>query len=62
MERMWMVRAEGYTLEVKHRKAKTGSEDNHSFLGGSHKDDCGLYVSTGGFSADAYKLIALRCR
>jgi restriction system protein len=41
-------------VEVKHRKAKMGSQEIRSFLGGRHKDDRGLYVSTGGFSVDAY--------
>jgi restriction system protein len=31
-----------------------GSQDIRSFLGGRHKDDRGLYVSTGGFSKDAH--------
>jgi restriction system protein len=30
-----------------------GSPDIRSYLGGRHKDDRGLYVSTGGFSKDA---------
>ena len=30
-----------------------GSQDIRSFLGGRHKDDKGLYVSTGGFTKDA---------
>jgi len=40
-------------VEVKHRKGKMGSQEIRSFLGGRHKDDKGLYVSTGGFSQDA---------
>jgi restriction system protein len=40
-------------VEVKHRKGAMGSQDIRSFLGGRHKDDKGLYVSTGGFSKDA---------
>jgi restriction system protein len=36
-------------VEVKHRR----SQEIRSYLGGRHKDDCGLYVSTGGFSKDA---------
>ena len=40
-------------VEVKHRTAATGAELVRSFLGGRHKDDKGLYVSTGGFSKDA---------
>lgn len=41
-------------VEVKHRRAAMGSQEIRSFLGGRHKDDKGLYVSTGGFSKDAY--------
>lgn len=41
-------------VEVKHRSGQMGSQDIRSFLGGRHKDDRGLYVSTGGFSKDAY--------
>lgn len=40
-------------VEVKHRKGTMGSQDVRSFLGGRHKDDRGLYVSTGGFTKDA---------
>lgn len=41
-------------VEVKHRsKQKMSSPDIRSFLGGRHKDDRGLYVSTGGFTKDA---------
>ena len=40
-------------VEVKHRRGPMGSQDIRSFLGGRHKDDRGLYVSTGGFSKDA---------
>lgn len=40
-------------VEVKHREGSIGSKDVRSFLGGRHKDDRGLYVSTGGFSKDA---------
>ena len=39
--------------EVKHKKAQTDSTTVRSFLGGRHKDDRGLFVSTGGFSKDA---------
>ncbi|WP_245586771.1 restriction endonuclease [Pseudomonas cremoricolorata] len=35
-------------VEVKHRVARMGSNEIRSFLGGRHKDDRGLYVSTGG--------------
>jgi len=41
-------------VEVKHRpNRQMGSHEIRSFLGGRHKDDRGLYVSTGGFSKDA---------
>ena len=41
-------------VEVKHRPTQQmGSQEIRSFLGGRHKDDRGLYVSTGGFSKDA---------
>jgi len=41
-------------VEVKHRPNETiKAPDIRSFLGGRHKDDKGLYVSTGGFSKDA---------
>jgi restriction system protein len=40
-------------VEVKHRKGTIGATDIRSFLGGRHKDDKGLYVSTGGFTKDA---------
>lgn len=41
-------------VEVKHRKEAMGVPEIRSFLGGRHADDKGLYVSTGGFSRDAY--------
>ncbi|MGA4073534.1 restriction endonuclease [Ralstonia nicotianae] len=41
-------------VEVKHRKGQMGTEKIRSFLGGRHPDDRGLYVSTGGFSKEAY--------
>lgn len=41
-------------VEVKHRKGAMGAQQVRSFLGGRHKDDRGLYVSTGGFSKDAH--------
>lgn len=41
-------------VEVKHRHGQMRSQDIRSFLGGRHKDDRGLYVSTGGFTRDAY--------
>jgi restriction system protein len=40
-------------VEVKHRNQAMGSQEIRSFLGGRHKDDKGLYVSTGGFTKDA---------
>lgn len=40
-------------VEVKHRQGAMGSQEISSFLGGRHKDDKGLYVSTGGFTKDA---------
>jgi restriction system protein len=41
-------------VEVKHRVGSAmGSQEVRAFLGGRHKDDKGLYVSTGGFSKDA---------
>ena len=40
-------------VEVKHRKGQMSSQEIRSFLGGRHKDDRGLYVSTGGFTKDA---------
>lgn len=40
-------------VEVKHRTQSMGSQEIRSFLGGRHKDDKGLYVSTGGFTKDA---------
>jgi len=40
-------------VEVKHRSARMGSNEIRSFLGGRHKDDRGLYVSTGGFTKEA---------
>ncbi|MCS3933566.1 restriction system protein [Bradyrhizobium elkanii] len=41
-------------VEVKHRpNQQMGSPEIRSFLGGRHKDDRGLYVSTGGFSKEA---------
>jgi restriction system protein len=40
-------------VEVKHRKESMGSKEIRGFVGGRHKDDRGLYVSTGGFTKDA---------
>lgn len=41
-------------VEVKHRpNQQMGSQEIRSYLGGRHKDDRGLFVSTGGFSKDA---------
>jgi predicted Mrr-cat superfamily restriction endonuclease len=41
-------------VEVKHRSQAMGSQEIRSFLGGRHVADKGLYVSTGGFTKDAY--------
>jgi restriction system protein len=42
-------------VEVKHRRGQAiGAPEVRSFLGGRHKDDRGLYVSTGGFTREAY--------
>lgn len=41
-------------VEVKHRKGSMGAQDVRTFLGGRHKDDKGVYVSTGGFTKDAH--------
>lgn len=42
-------------VEVKHRKdTRMGSQEIRSFLGGRHPRDKGLFVSTGGFSREAY--------
>lgn len=40
-------------VEVKHRNGAMNSESIRSFVGGRHKDDRCLYVSTGGFTRDA---------
>ena len=40
-------------VECKHRRGAMGSQEIRGFLGGRHKDDKGLYVSTGGFTKDA---------
>ena len=40
-------------VECKHRGGAMGAQQIRSFLGGRHKDDKGLYVSTGGFTKDA---------
>jgi restriction system protein len=41
-------------VEVKHRPSQSMSAPEiRSYLGGRHKDDRGLYVSTGGFTKDA---------
>ncbi len=41
-------------VECRHRTRSTmGAQDIRTFLGGRHKDDKGLYVSTGGFTKDA---------
>lgn len=43
--------------EVKHRKGKMGAPAVRQLLGVLKSGDCGLYVSTGGFSRDAYQVI-----
>lgn len=40
-------------VEVKHRQAKIDSPVLRSFIGGRHRDDRALYVSTGGFTKEA---------
>ncbi|MGV0836889.1 restriction endonuclease [Mycolicibacterium thermoresistibile] len=40
-------------VEVKHRKESINSQGIRGFIGGRHKDDRCLYVSTGGFTRDA---------
>lgn len=40
-------------VEVKHRREQMGSQQIRSFIGGRHKEDRGLYVSTGGFTKEA---------
>jgi restriction system protein len=41
-------------VEVKHRREAMGAPEIRAFLGGRHAEDRGLYVSTGGFSREAY--------
>lgn len=42
-------------VEVKHRESRPmGSQAIRCFVGGRHQSDRGLYVSTGGFTKDAY--------
>ncbi len=41
-------------VEVKHRSGAIGANEVRSFIGGRHQDDKGLFVSTGGFTKDAY--------
>jgi restriction system protein len=40
-------------VEVKHRAGAMGAPQIRGFLGGRHKDDKGLYVSSGGFTKEA---------
>lgn len=40
-------------VEVKHRGQAMGAQQIRSYLGGRHKDDKGLYVSTSGFTKEA---------
>ena len=39
--------------EVKHRREAIGAQQVRGFLGGLRASDCGLYVSTGGFTKDS---------
>jgi restriction system protein len=41
-------------VEVKHRRGAMGAPEIRAFLGGRHAQDKGLYVSTGGFTREAY--------
>lgn len=41
-------------VEVKHRTQSMGAPEIRSFIGGRHQQDKGLYVSTGGFTKEAY--------
>ncbi len=41
-------------VEVKHQKNPTGAPDIRKFLGGLRKGQKGIYVSTGGFTKEAY--------
>lgn len=41
-------------VEVKHRRGSMGAPEIRAFLGGRHSEDRGLYVSTGGFTREAY--------
>lgn len=41
-------------VEVKHRRGAMGAPEIRAFLGGRHSQDRGLYVSTGGFTREAY--------
>jgi restriction system protein len=41
-------------VEVKHRRGAMGANEIRSFVGGRHKDDKGLYVSSGGFTKEAH--------
>lgn len=41
-------------VEVKHRRGPMGAPEIRAFLGGRHAQDKGLYVSTGGFTREAY--------
>lgn len=41
-------------VEVKHRTQAMGAPELRSFIGGRHPADKGLYVSTGGFTKEAY--------
>ena len=40
-------------VQVRHRTGEVGGPDMRSFLGSLRHGDSGLYISTGGFTADA---------
>ncbi len=49
------LQAPRISVEVKHRpNTAMGSSEIRSFLGGIRDGDCGLYVSTGGFTKEAH--------
>ena len=41
-------------VEVKHRRDKMGAQEIRGFVGGRHKADKGLYMSTGRFTKDVH--------
>ncbi len=50
---MWLMKTLLTSGCTNQRGAGQGSQQIRSFIGGRHKDDRGLYVSTGGFTKDA---------